>query len=65
MNRNVQHIFEHFQLPADMLNTVGTMFHGGTLVFHHEVDTGLRTVTLERVFEIIRAGGKVTKADFR
>ena len=65
MNRDVQHIFGHFDFPTDLLNTVGTMFHGGTLVFYHESDSGLRTVTLERVFEIVRSGRKVTKDDFR
>ena len=62
MTRHVPHIYEHFEFKEQFQpENIAVKFNSDTLVF---VFQG-KPVTIERIFEIINSGRKVTAKDFQ
>lgn len=62
MTRYVPHIYEHFEFKEQFQpENITVKFNSDTLVF---VFQG-KPVTIERIFEIINSGRKVTTKDFQ
>lgn len=62
MTRHVPHIYEHFEFKEQFQpENITVKFNSDTLVF---VFQG-KPVTIERIFEIINGGRKVTRKDFQ
>lgn len=62
MTRYVPHIYEHFEFKEQFQpESITIKFNSDTLVF---VFQG-KPVTIERIFEIINGGRKVTAKDFQ
>lgn len=64
MTRYVPHIYEHFEFDKQFQpDNITVKFNSDTLVFEIFNDTGF-VITIERIFEIIKSGRKVTRKDF-
>ena len=62
MTRHVPHIYEHFEFKEQFQpENITVKFNSDTLVF---VFQG-KPVTIERIYEIINGGRKVTAKDFQ
>lgn len=61
MTRHVPHIYEHFEFEEQFQpENITVKFNSDTLVFVFQE----KPVTIERIFEIINSGRKVTRKDF-
>lgn len=62
MTRHIPHIYEHFEFKEQFQpENITVKFNSDTLVF---VFQG-KPVTIERIFEIINGGRKITRKDFQ
>lgn len=65
MTRHVPHIYEHFEFEEQFQpENITVKFNSDTLIFVLFGNNRI-SLTIERIFEIINGGRKVTRKDFQ
>lgn len=65
MTRHVPHIYEHFEFKEQFQpENITVKFNSDTLIFVLFENNRI-SLTIERIFEIINSGRKVTRKDFQ